>query len=181
MKFQTKTYTLKSGDEVRIRVPEMSEAQDLVDLKRSYIRHTNTIPMYLEEYPDDKIAESKLIGEYHESPNSILLVAVSEDKLIGNIDLTGSKRLKMFHTAMLGMGIAEGWRNQGLGGCLMETAINWAKEHSEIELIWLDVYASNELGLNLYKNMGFEVSGLVPRFFQERDGYVDKIQMYRRI
>ena len=74
----------------------------------------------------------------------------------------------MSHTAMIGMGIKENWRNQGLGRCLIESVVDWAKEHSEIELIWLDVYASNELGYNLYKNMGFKVSGIINDFFMKR-------------
>lgn len=84
----------------------------------------------------------------------------------------------MAHTAMIGMGIKEEWRNQGLGGILLKSVIAWAKENSELELIWLDVYASNELGYNLYKNNGFVVSGIVPGFFKDKQIYQDKIQMY---
>ena len=87
----------------------------------------------------------------------------------------------MFHTGMIGMGIKEKWRNQGLGRFLIEAVIDWAKKHSAIELIWLDVYASNELGYNLYKNTGFKISGIINDFFKEENGYKDKIQMYQRI
>lgn len=181
MEFQSKTYISKSGSSIKIRVPEITEAQKLVDLKRSYIKNTTTIPMNLDEYPIDLQNESKLISEYKKSPNSILLVAEINNILIGNIDLTGSKRAKMFHTGMIGMGIKKEWRNQGLGRCLIESVIEWAKKHSEIELIWLDVYASNELGYNLYKNTGFKVSGIINGFFKEENGYKDKIQMFQRI
>lgn len=181
MTFLSTTHILKSGTEVQIRVPEMDEAQRLLDLKRSYIRNTTTIPLYLDEYADDSGKEKRLISDYHESPNSILLVAEYENKLIGNIDLTGSKRSKMLHTAMIGMGIKEEWRNQGLGKFFLREVIDWAKKHSVIELIWLDVYASNQLGYNLYKNMGFIESGIIPEFFKEEDGYKNKIQMYQRI
>lgn len=181
MKFQRKKYTLKSGDQIVIRVPAKKEAQSLMDLKRAYIKNTSTIPMVLEEYPDDIVSESNLIEAYRKSENSILLIAEFGDEFIGNIDLTGSKRTKMFHTGMIGMGIKEPWRNQGLGRRLIESVIDWAKKYSAIEIIWLDVYASNELGYNLYKNTGFEVSGIINDFFKGEHGYINKIQMYQRI
>lgn len=133
-------------------MPEFNEAQKLLDLKKSYIKNTTTIPMNLEEYPDDLNSEINLITDFNNSSNSILLVAKFNDNLFGNIDLTGSKRLKMFHTGMIGMGIKKEWRNQGLGRCLIESVIDWAKNHSAIKIIWLEVYATNELGINLNKN-----------------------------
>lgn len=181
MEFQSKTFTLKKGSSVRIKIPTIEAAQKLVDLKRSYIKNTSSIPIMLDEYPNDIKNEVKIITDYKESSNSILLVAEIDNQLIGNIDLTGSKRSKMFHTAMLGMGIKEEWRNQGLGRILIESAIGWAKNYSAIKIIWLDVYASNELGCNLYKNTGFKISGIIPDFFKEEKGYIDKIQMYQRI
>ena len=181
MKFQQKTYKLKNGSPINIRTAEPKEAQSLIDLKRSYIKNTTTIPMYLEEYPADLTKEKQLIVDYLESPNSILLVAEKDNELIGNIDLTGNRRSKMNHTGVIGMGIKQEWRNQGLGKLLINATIEWAKDYSPIELIWLDVYASNELGLNLYKKTGFEISGIIKGFFKEKDGYKDKIQMYQRI
>jgi len=161
-----------------IRTLNPDEAQALINLKRAYISDTSTIPLTLEEYPDDKDRESKLIERYNSSQNGILLVAEFEGELIGNIDLTGSQRIKMQHTGMIGMGIKEKWRNKGLGRIFIESVIDWAKNNTELELIWLDVYATNELGYNLYKNTGFKISGVIKDFFKEENGYKDKIQMY---
>lgn len=181
MEFEPKTFISKTGNSIKIRVPEITEAQQLSELKRSYIKNTTTIPINLDEYPIDLKKEAQLIAEYRNSPNSILLVAKINNTLIGNIDLTGSDKSKMFHTGVIGMGIKKEWRNQGLGRCLIESVIDWAKKHSMIELIWLDVYASNELGYHLYKNTGFKVSGIINDFFKDENGYKDKIQMFQRI
>ncbi len=181
MTFEPKIYKLKSGHSIGLRVATEEDAQRLIDLKRSYIKDTTTIPLLLNEYQGKLDSEVLLIDEYINSLNSILLVADCNGELIGNIDLTGSGRSKMFHTAMIGMGIKEEWRNQGLGKILIESTLQWAKDHSEIEIVWLDVYASNKLGYNLYKNTGFQVSGTISGFFKEEDGYKDKVQMYQRI
>ncbi|WP_298420154.1 GNAT family N-acetyltransferase [uncultured Kordia sp.] len=181
MNFQKTNHTLKSGKQITIRLPEEKDAQAILDLKRGYIKNTNTLPLTLDDYPNDLQKEKQLINRYEESENSIFLVAEYNSKLIGNIDLTGSKRFKISHTAMLGMGIDENWRNQGLGRILIKSAIEWAKNQSKLEIIWLDVYASNAIGYNLYLKMGFEISGTIKGFFKQEDTYIDKVQMYQQI
>ena len=181
MKFQPQTHILKSGTTIQLRIGTLDDAQSLLDLKRGYLKNSSTIPLTLEEYPNDPLKEKNLISEYLMSPNSILLLAEFNDKLIGNIDLTGNKRSKMFHTGMIGMGIAEEWRNQGLGKVMIHAVIEWAKEHSQLEILWLDVYSSNEIGYQLYQNTGFKVSGIIKDYFKEYNGYKDKIQMYQNI
>ena len=174
-------FILKTGRPVTIRKPLLSEALALVKLKRSYIKNTSTIPILLDEYPIDIEKETNLMQEFDESQNSLLLVAEHEGELIGNIDLTGNKRSKMFHTAMLGMGIKEEYQNQGLGRILIESAIAWAKNNDALKLIWLDVYASNDGGIHLYKSTGFKVSGTIKGFFNEKENFIDKIQMYLEV
>jgi len=181
LKFKSNSGLLKSNKKVTIRVAEINDAQAILHLKREYIANTTTLPIILDEYQDDVKKEITLIKAYLESDNSVFLVAEYDGKLIGNIDLTGSKRTKMDHTAMIGMGISEEWRNQGLGKLLLENTLNWAKNHSKIEIVWLDVYASNDMGISLYKNMGFIVSGTIKDFFKEGNQYIDKIQMYQKI
>lgn len=181
MIYTSKTHLLKNGKQVIIKTIGTQDAQRLIDLKRNYIVNTITIPLTIDEYPMDLNREVSIIKDYNESANSQLLVAEYEGQFVGNIDLTGSKRIRMKHTGMIGMGIQKDWRNQGLGKVLMESIINWAKNESDIEVIWLDVYASNLLGLNLYKNTGFKVSGMIKGFFKHGNEYIDKVQMYQHI
>jgi len=181
MKFNKTMYRLKSGEKAIVRAPQITEAKAVLDLKRSYLKNTSTLPLTLEEYPDDVEKETSLIKEYEKSENGIFLIAEVDGVFVGNIDLTGSKRSKMDHTGMLGMGISELWRNQGLGKVLIQSVIDWATENSKIQIIWLDVYATNEIAYSLYQKMGFELSGTINGFFREGDVYIDKIQMYRRL
>ena len=181
MKFRKTTRTTKSGKQITVRPADVKDAQAILNLKRAYIKNTNSLPLTLEDYPDDLEKEINLIDDYIKSKNSIFLVAQHHDTLVGNIDITGSKRSKIAHTAMLGMGIDEHWRNQGLGKILIECAMEWAKNKSELNIIWLDVYASNDIGFSLYKKMGFIVSGTIKNFFKESDAYIDKVQMYQRL
>jgi len=181
MKFKPTLYQTKTGESITIRIAREDEAKTLRDLKLEIIGGSMTIPMYPEEYNHDEAGERVLIKKYNESPNSILLVAESNNQLIGMIDLTGNERKIMAHTAMIGMSIKEDWRNKGVGTALIKGVLDWAKSSSDLEVIWLEVYANNDLGLGLYKKMGFKISGKIERFFKHKNVYFDNIKMYQLI
>ncbi len=83
----------------------------------------------------------------------------------------------MEHTAVIGMGMLKEWRNTGLGTALLKLAIEWAKENPILELLWLQVYSDNELGLGLYRKMGFEKNGILKNFFKREEKYFDNLTM----
>lgn len=83
----------------------------------------------------------------------------------------------MEHTAVIGMGILKEWRNKGLGTALLKLAIEWSKENSILELLWLQVYTVNELGLGLYRKVGFVENGIMKNFFKQDGKYFDNLTM----
>lgn len=90
---------LKNGLTVSIRSARPEDADRLVALKLSYIEKSQFIPMRLAEYPNTADQEKEYINGFLKSDNSLLLVAEGDGQLLGNIDLTGSKRSIMKHTA----------------------------------------------------------------------------------
>lgn len=162
--------------DIIIRPAQPEDALNLLNLKKSYIEGSTTIPLYIDEYKNNEAQERALIERYLSESNSILLVAEHNGKLIGNLDLTGNQRRKLYHTGMVGMGIANNWQGKGVGSLLMEAVLNWAKANDYVKIIWLEVYATNTAGLNLYKKYGFEQCGFIKGFAME-DVPTDKIAM----
>lgn len=168
-----------SGEVIIIRKGNRQDAQKLIDLKKSYIKGTTSIPLYEDEYRNTVEEEAKWIDRYNDQDNSLLLLAEYDDKLIGNIDLTGNQRRKLYHTGMIGMGIHNDWQNKKIGSILMGATIKWAKT-SPLQILWLEVYASNTAGIKLYEKFGFEHCGLIKDFFREGKP-IDKITMVKYI
>lgn len=175
-KFKTKT-----GEEVTVRLADVNDAHDLLAMKLDYLKESKTIPLFLNEYPDDIKIETQLVKKLLEEKNSVLFVAENEGELIGNVDFNGNQRLKLFHTGVIGMGIKESWRGKGVGSALIQAVINWCKNNSFITLLWLEVYDSNEAGKALYQKMGFKVCGRMENFFHQGDKNIDKITMVRHL
>ncbi len=168
---------LKNNKIVTIRRGEVSDAQDLLDLIKAYIPQSKYIPKLEKEIKLTLEQEEKWIDAFLKSKNSILLVAEYENRLIGNIDLTGNPRAIMKHTAVIGMGMPKEWRNSGLGTALLKEVIGWARQNPILELIWLQVYTENVLGVNLYKKMGFKENGILEGFFKRDNVYFDQLTM----
>src|SRR5688572_1619512 len=100
MKIQPVTHFTKDGKEVIIREATEDDALKLIELKKSYIKNTISIPLYEFEYKNNIQMEKDWINKFSTEANSLLLVAENDNKLIGNIDLNGNQRKKLFHTGM---------------------------------------------------------------------------------
>jgi ribosomal protein S18 acetylase RimI-like enzyme len=180
MKIQPVTHFTKDGKEVIIREATEDDALGLIELKKSYIKNTTSIPLYEFEYKNDIQMEKGWINRFVSETNSLLLVAEHGNKLIGNIDLNGNQRKKLFHTGMIGMGVAYEWQNRKIGSFLMDSVMKWAVNRSPLSIIWLEVYSTNTGGIKLYEKFGFEKCGLIKNFFEEENP-ADKITMVKHI
>jgi len=172
-----KTVQLKNGKYVTIRPAQLTDAENLRETVKKYLDESTYIPKSSDEFKLSVAEEQSWIRSFNEKENSLLLVAVSEGCIVGNIDVTGHTRHAMMHTAVIGMGMLSEWRNLGLGTALMQQAINWACNSAILEMLWLEVYTENEAGIALYKNSGFEECGIVKDFFKNDGRYFDKLTM----
>jgi len=136
-------FNIKSGEEIIVRLARMEDAPALLNMKLEYLKNTDTIPLLENEYPDSINLETQLIQKLTLEKNSVLLVAEYDGQLIGNLDLNGNQRSKLFHTGVVGMGIRQGWRGLGVGTALMNALLDWTSTNSYITLLWLEVYESN--------------------------------------
>ncbi len=175
-----KDVQLKNGETVTIRSAEIYDAQKLMLCVQTYIADSDFIPKNPEEFTLTLNQEIGWIQSFSKE-NSLLLVAEHHNQIIANIDVTGSPRQAMQHTAVIGMGMLSEWRNSGLGTALMQTAVSWAQQNTILEKLWLQVYADNVLGLSLYRKMGFEENGTIKDFFKQNSRYHDVITMSRSV
>lgn len=108
--------------------------------------------------------------------NHAQYVAVIEQEIVGWADLIPHVRETVRHVGRLGMGVLADYRGQGIGNQLLEHAMShaWGQGLKRLEL---EVFADNEVALNLYRKHGFQVEG-VKRFARCIDGeYQDIVIM----
>jgi RimJ/RimL family protein N-acetyltransferase len=178
MKYLPTAFTLKNGKTVIIRAGELTDAVAFNNMARTYLADSPYIPFYPNEFNFTISQQVQWIASYITAPNSLLLVATYDNQLLANIDISGSSRQTMSHVGNIGMGMLLDWRHIGLGTALMQAAIAWAKANPILELLCLNVYATNLAGRALYSKAGFLETGIEQRFFKSQAGiYADKINM----
>jgi RimJ/RimL family protein N-acetyltransferase len=178
MKFSPKTVVLKDGRTILLRHVEVADAPKVIEFVHGFVYDEEFVPLVEGEFNPTIAEEEQLLSNYIERQNSLFLVAEFGDKLVGNINLDGNQRQIMRHTAVFGMGMHKEWQSCGLGTAILNAAIDWAKNDSELEILFLQVYAENEAGLALYRKMGFVEYGRIPNFFKQNGRYHDEISMH---
>lgn len=178
MKFEPKHITLKDGREILLRHATVSDAVKVIEFVQGFVYEAEFVPMVEGEFNPTIEEEEALLKNYEERSNSLFLVAEYEGKIVGNINIDGSQRKIMSHTAVFGMGMHKDWQGCGLGTALLQNAIDWCRDKSGLELLYLQVYAENEAGLNLYRKVGFTEHGRMPKAFKQNGRYHDEIYMY---
>lgn len=106
----------------------------------------------------------------------VQLLAVDQtEAVVGWCDIVRNQREGFQHCGQLGMGLLPAFRRRGLGRELAVTAIKHARA-ATIERIELEVFASNEQAVQLYRALGFVVEG-TKRQARKLDGICDDILM----
>jgi len=89
-------------------------------------------------------------------------VAVETPEVVGWCDISPAIRPGWTHCGRLGMGVLKGYRGMGIGRGLLMAALDKARARG-LERIELEVFASNQAAIALYKSAGFVIEGIKKR------------------
>jgi RimJ/RimL family protein N-acetyltransferase len=171
---------LKDGTEILIREGIEDDAVELARCVREYVRDGEGIPMVDGEFTKTEAEEREWIRGMRENPSELLLVAIHEGRIVGNIDFHIGKRKRTCHAGEFGMGILPAWRSRGLGTVLLEELLRWAEANPGVEKVNLRALSSNARALGLYRKLGFFEEGRRAREINNLDGsYDDDVLMGR--
>ncbi len=140
---------------------------------------TRWFPMDTEEEVDDAVQRWIAFYKYKCS-----WTAVYQGVPCGITTLYLQPYRKLAHQCEFGIIVGPGYRGKGIGGHLLKHLMTAAKEHFNIELLHLQVYAENP-AMRLYKRFGFREFGRQTCWIREGDeksgAYVGRIFMERFI
>ena len=155
-------------DEVRIiptrekDIDRFSAVVDIVARERRYIGFVEGPPLESTQ----KFVRSILAG------GGVQMLAVRmNDEVVGWCDIVRNPVEGFRHTGRLGMGLIPTYRGQGLGKRLVVETIHSARQVG-IERVELEVFASNERAIALYRTLGFVTEG-IKRRARKLDGVYD--------
>lgn len=162
-------FVTKDGQTVWLRPAIEGDAAQLIQAVDSIAREE--IYFIRSRFEMDEDQERAFIARAKER-GDLILVALVDDQLLGWVTLFRARAEFLRHTAELGMGVVQDYRDVGIGTALMDYTLQWAAEHG-IEKINLGVRTSNERARALYHKFGFVPEGYRVREIKDRQGHYD--------
>ena len=175
MKVNTRSIKIKNGQEIVLRSPLASDAENLLNHLRvthaeSY-KNLNQSAKYWNNFAVED--EAKILTDFETSKKKFMMCAFNKDRIIGGLGLVGHQAEFVRKTASLGMSIQNEFSNSGLGTIMMQYTLELAKEYG-FHRIELTVRTYNLPGIKLYEKMGFQRIGLLKDAAFVDDGFVDE-------
>ena len=128
-----------------------------------------TVPI---ERVKQKLAMSK------DSENSIVLIALDNEKIIARAELEGYYAARIRHRAKFSISVRKEYWNQGIGTEMIKRIVEQAK-NMKIRVIELEVLSDNVRAIHLYHKTGFVDIGIYKKFFYVNGMFKDAVLMQK--
>ena len=180
MRIKEDTIQLKDH-QLFFRSPEEKDAEMLLEYLKTTCGETRFLVKEPEEITMTLEEEVQFIRRQNESGDSLMILGFLDGEYVGNCSLMGMGASRYRHRASMGIALFQKYTGMGIGKAMIEKLFSIARE-KKIEQIELEVVADNERAISLYKKMGFEICGTMPRNMKYKDGtYADAFWMMKRL
>jgi RimJ/RimL family protein N-acetyltransferase len=174
-------YTIYNDKELLVRRAEKADASEILLLLNKAGGESENLS-YGENQLDISLAqEEEYIEKHNQSSNSLLIVAVYNDKIVGILNFSGGSRERIAHCGMFGMSVLKDYWGIGIGTSLLDFMLDWAEETEVIKKIELQVKIDNKRAIELYKKMGFSIEGRLKKSIKIKDEFFDTLYMGKLI
>lgn len=124
--------------------------------------------------------QAEIIKEIIGLDSKVLLVAESNEVLVGFLGGTGGNVNRNRHSINIAMGVLNESQSKGIGLELLSSFEIWASQ-KQFHRLELTVMEGNIKASSLYKRAGFEVEGLKRNALRVNGAYVNEIYMAKLI
>ena len=169
---------MSSNSVIAVRRAALGDAEQLVGVRRALFAETSLLLWEPAEFTSTAEDEGRLIERLSERSNSLLLVSLSEGRVVGFLAAMGGERNRLRHSALVALGVLRTYWSQGAASSMLSEVIAWAPG-AAIKRLELTVHTSNERAVRLYRKHGFEVEGTRRCSLRVDGAYVDEYLMSR--
>ena len=148
----------------------------LAAAERAIARIPGRLASRPDEIADDAVRES--IAALNERGRGMFLVAEDAGTIVGHAHLEALALAVTAHVVRLTIAVQEGHQGRGVGRALMNELLRWAREAPQVEKVELQVRASNDRAIALYRSLGFVEEGRKTRRLKiGPNEYLDDVYM----
>ena len=168
---------LRNGKELIIRRAEKNDAQEILDYLNTIGGESDNLLFGANEFNMTVEQEEQFIESFQKSRTSALFVGISDSRIVCVGSISAPSRKRISHQGDVAISVLKEYWGIGVGTCLMNEIISFAKNSGELEVLHLGVKEDNVRAIELYNKLGFKEIGVYPKFFKINGEYYDEILM----
>ena len=143
-----------------------------MNIRKAKISDLEAIKEIEDESFINPFTKEDLLYEISQNPVSNFLVLEKDGLVVGFLDYWVT-----FDSATIDqIAVKKSERNQGFAKILLEKSINNLKELGEVSFFTLEVRASNEPAINLYKSFGFQKVTIKEKYYDDGEDAIYMIK-----
>lgn len=174
-------YDLKNGAKLSIRKAVEGDAEEIVDMYGRMGLETDNLTFSVDDFYFTEEQERMFVSSLNSRSNCLYIVALVDNRIIGNLSFVASQRKKLEHRGNMGVAVLKEYWGIGVGTALMEYFLKWVQTTDKIRKIDLEVVENNSRALNLYMKYGFKIEGRITRGMNLRGRFMDIYYMGKTI
>ena len=152
-------HTLRNNHILSIREATADDAQALLEYVESTSGESDFLTFGPGELELTVTEEAEFLRTCHTSDNQVFLLGLIEDTIVASLHFAGGRRTRIQHTGEFGMSVRSANWGCGIGACMLDALITWARRSQSIRKIKLRVRTDNIRAIRLYTRKGFQVEG----------------------
>ncbi len=160
-------------DSFTIRMAREEDRPGLVEAIRAVAEAGTDITA---ETTADLVDREEVLLRHNDINSRVFFVATIGTEVVGWVHLDAAELDKLAHTAELTLGVLERYRDNGIGGRLLERGLRWAAAN-DYEKIYQTIPATNEEAIAFLKAHGWETEAVRADHYKIDGAYVDELMM----
>ena len=172
-------FRTRDGREVILRPPRWSDLDDMLEFINSLVEEGAEINRNKKVTRDEEV--DWLAGHLSEveKGEKVVVAAEVDGRFVGQVEVSPKSGYSR-HVGGLGIAIRDGYRDIGIGTELMKEAEVQTRRLG-LEILTLEVFATNSRARHVYEKVGYRVVGCVPKAIFKDGAYIDNIIMAKEL
>jgi ribosomal protein S18 acetylase RimI-like enzyme len=172
-------FAARDGRDVILRAPRWSDLDDMLEFINTLVDEGAEIMATERKTREEEIDWLSRHLSNLEKGKKVAIAAEVDGRFIGQVEVNRRSGYSS-HVGVLGIAIRDGYRDVGIGTELMREAEAQATKMG-LEVMTLEVFASNDRALHMYEKVGYRSVGCVPKAILKEGKYIDNVIMAKEI